>query len=87
MDISIGSAVASKAGRDKGRFFAVVGIEGDFVYIADGNLRKLQKPKKKKLRHLARTTVIFSAYQLSSDKSLYFAIRERFGGDNRHKED
>lgn len=87
MDIVKRSAVCSKAGRDKGRFFAVLSIEADFAYIADGDLRKIEKPKRKKLKHLAPADTVFSDQQLSSDKSLYSAIKERFYGCDRHKEE
>lgn len=45
--------VISTAGHDKGGVFAVVGSNlGDYALIADGKVRKLEKPKKKKLKHL-----------------------------------
>lgn len=45
--------VISTAGHDKGGVFAVVGpMLGDYALIADGKVRKLEKPKKKKLKHL-----------------------------------
>lgn len=48
-----GDLVISKSGRDKGRTFAVVGVTDEaYVYIADGSLRKLENPKKKKIKHL-----------------------------------
>jgi len=48
-----GTIVLSTAGRDSGRLFAVVGTpEEGFRWIADGRLRGLDRPKKKKLRHL-----------------------------------
>ncbi len=54
--VKVGSVVISTAGRDSGRNFLVVGIQDDnYVYIADGNLRRLAKPKKKKLKHIAST--------------------------------
>jgi len=54
--LSIGTVVLSKNGRDKGRYFIVCKIlDGDYVMIADGNLRKLSNPKKKKLRHISIT--------------------------------
>lgn len=50
----LGRIVQSKAGRDKGRRFAVVAIEDDaHVRIADGDTRKLARAKKKKLKHLS----------------------------------
>jgi len=50
----IGRVATSRAGRDKGRAFLIVGIaDGQHVLLADGGLRKLSKPKKKKGRHIA----------------------------------
>ncbi|EOD01013.1 KOW domain-containing RNA-binding protein [Caldisalinibacter kiritimatiensis] len=52
-DIEIGQVVRSKAGRDKGRVFVVFDIIDDkYVLIVDGDIRKISKPKKKKIRHL-----------------------------------
>ncbi|MDD6799586.1 MAG: RNA-binding protein [Firmicutes bacterium] len=47
-----GSAVKSKAGRDKGRYFIVTAVSEDYVWLSDGMLRKLEKPKKKKKKHV-----------------------------------
>lgn len=59
MDIVKGSIVRALAGRDKGGFFVVLGVEGPFAYIADGRRRKVQIPKKKKLIHLSPTTTVY----------------------------
>jgi len=51
--------VYSKAGRDAGRRFIVIGIiDSVYVFIADGDLRKVEKPKKKKLKHLNLTNTV-----------------------------
>lgn len=47
MEIIEGSIVRSIAGRDKGDLFIVLSREGDFVYLANGELRKVDHPKKK----------------------------------------
>jgi len=53
LSIEVGRVVHSKAGRDKGRFFVINGIiDETYVYVVDGELRKLAKPKKKKVKHL-----------------------------------
>ncbi len=54
MNDLLGQLVVSLAGRDKGCICAVVGEsdEEGFVLIADGKVRKVEKPKKKKLKHL-----------------------------------
>ncbi len=49
----LGRLVKSVAGRDKGRYFVIMGIiDEQYVYIVDGDLRSKDRPKKKKLRHL-----------------------------------
>lgn len=45
--------VFSLAGHDKGRAYIVLRQEGDRLVLTDGKLRKLDKPKKKNLRHTA----------------------------------
>lgn len=50
--IRLGSVALSRCGRDSGRYYLVVALEGEFAYIADGRTRKLARPKKKKLKHL-----------------------------------
>ncbi|TYP50329.1 KOW domain-containing RNA-binding protein [Thermosediminibacter litoriperuensis] len=52
-EVEPGQVVMSCAGRDKGRFMLVVRvIDSQYVYVADGELRRIEKPKKKKLKHL-----------------------------------
>ena len=45
--------VRSNAGRDKGKLFVVLAVEGEYLLLADGKTRKLEKPKRKKRRHAA----------------------------------
>lgn len=48
----IGQLAISKAGHDKDTLYVVVGQEGDFVYLCDGQLKTPEKPKKKRLKHV-----------------------------------
>lgn len=49
----LGRVVVSKAGRDKDRAFLVVGSAlSGHILLADGCLRRLERPKKKKLKHV-----------------------------------
>lgn len=43
------------AGRDKGSMFIVFSIEENYVYLVDGNIRKIENPKKKKIKHIELT--------------------------------
>ena len=56
MDISKSDIIESLAGRDKGKFFYVIDTEENFVLIADGKGRKLENPKRKKLKHVRRVS-------------------------------
>jgi ribosomal protein L14E/L6E/L27E len=58
MIMKIGQIVLSKKGRDKGKAFIVMAAEGEYVFLADGKLRPLTKPKKKKVRHIQPTNTV-----------------------------
>lgn len=59
MDITLGQVVHSKAGRDAGKIFIIVGIiDQSFVLISDGNLRRIESPKRKKIKHLEFTGTV-----------------------------
>lgn len=52
-DIAVGQVVKSRAGRDKGNIFLVLDIIDDkYIYVVDGDIRKLDNPKKKKITHV-----------------------------------
>ena len=52
--MEVGRVVLSRAGRDQGHVFVIVDvIDEDYVAIANGCQRKVDNPKKKKIKHLA----------------------------------
>ena len=56
LPIEVGSIVISKAGRDMGRPFLVVQeIDENFVLVADGKLRTMDRLKTKRRKHLKPT--------------------------------
>lgn len=56
MDISKSDIIVSLAGRDQGELFYVVDVEENYVLIANGKGRKLENPKRKKLKHVRRVS-------------------------------
>ena len=56
MDISKSDIVISLAGRDKDKLFYVMDTEDNYVFLADGKGRKLENPKRKKLKHVRRVS-------------------------------
>ena len=53
-DISISDVVISTAGRDQGQLFYCIGTDNQYVSLADGKGRTLDKPKRKKRKHVQK---------------------------------
>jgi Ribosomal protein L14E/L6E/L27E len=85
-----GRVVSSKAGRDKDKFFIILGVlDDEYVYISDGLLRSVDKPKKKKVKHLALTNVIAEEIRnllMSSEKVSNAVIRKILQSYDNDKE-
>ena len=60
--VEIGSIVISTAGRDEGRSYIVIQeLDDDFVMVANGALRKMDRQKKKRRKHLKPTGRVVEA--------------------------
>ncbi len=53
-DIMISDVVASTAGRDQGKLFYVIGTDPVYLMLANGKDRTLDKPKRKKRKHVQK---------------------------------
>ena len=53
-NLIISDVVLSTTGRDKGKLFYVIGIEDDLLLLANGKDRSLDKPKRKKQKHVQK---------------------------------
>lgn len=56
MEFAAADIVCSAAGRDKGKLFAVLAVEGEYLLLADGKGRRVEAPKRKKCRHVRFVT-------------------------------
>ena len=70
MEFKVGMIVKSIAGHDKGRFYVILKMDGNRAQIADGKLRKIEKPKSKNFIHLARSSKIVDLNSFKTNKSL-----------------
>lgn len=52
----IGCFVRSKSGRDAGRYYVIINTHHEYVYLVDGNIRTLDNPKKKNLKHINKSS-------------------------------
>lgn len=52
MEIQKSHIVKSLCGRDKDKIFIVSELDGNYALLVNGKLRRLEKPKRKKLKHI-----------------------------------
>lgn len=50
--------IQSAAGHDQGGYFLVTAVDGQYALICDGKTRPLEKPKRKKFKHLHLVGVV-----------------------------
>ena len=53
-DLNIADVVISTAGRDQGKLFYVIGTDPVYLTLANGKDRTLEKPKRKKRKHIQK---------------------------------
>ena len=53
-DLLVSDVVVSTAGRDRGSLFYVIGMEEEYLLLSDGRGRTLEKPKRKKRKHVEK---------------------------------
>ena len=53
-DIRLSDVVVSTAGRDQGQFYYVISTDDMFLMLVNGKDRTLDKPKRKKRRHVQK---------------------------------
>lgn len=63
-----GLIVCAMAGRDRGRYFAVLETDGAYALLADGKTRKLAHPKKKNIKHIRTTGASIALTQITDKK-------------------
>lgn len=82
-DLDIGQIVKSRSGRDQGKIFVVFDkLDEDHVLIVDGSLRRVDKPKKKKIKHLTNLKVVSNEIRnaiLKEEKINNAFIRKELG--------
>ena len=61
-DLTIADVVISTAGRDGGKLFYVLEADDTYLLLVDGKGRRIEKPKRKKLKHVQ---IICEKYDIS----------------------
>ena len=69
--LNIGHVVKSRAGRDEGNIFLVLEIvDQNHVLVVDGDLRKIENPKKKKVKHLTVYNTVLPELEYKLDNNI-----------------
>ncbi len=87
-----GMFAISKAGHDKEQMYVIIKEEGDFFYLADGKSKGIEKPKKKRKKHIQIVKTGTSevlAEKLKNGQTVYneeirFAIKSRIDKEITH---
>ena len=58
----IGMLAKSKAGHDKDHVYVIIDVDETYVYLVDGKIRTMDRPKKKKKKHVQ---IILKQYDLT----------------------
>ena len=77
-DFNISDVVKTTAGRDQGELFYVIGSDPVYLFLANGKDRTLEKPKRKKRKHVQkvlRSETRVAEKILSGDKVLNGELR------------
>ena len=74
MNLEKGTVVKSLCGRDKNKYFYVLDKQGDYVLYCDGCVRRLEKPKRKKIKHVQVTRVKLQTEILQVNKHIKKAL-------------
>jgi len=75
VEIIRGTVIRSKAGHDKGRFYAVLDVLGRTILVADGSSRTICNPKRKNMIHVSSTRTVLSEEMLDHDESIRNALK------------
>lgn len=75
MEVKRGQVVRSIAGHDKGGFLTVLEVSPPCALVSDGKRRPLERPKWKKLFHLAPTASVLPEEALETNRKIRAALR------------
>lgn len=71
-ELKIGGYAVSEAGHDSGKCYVIIQADEEYVYLVDGLIRTLDRPKKKKMKHVK---MLEQFEQLLADKVINKTVR------------
>ena len=82
--LEVGMLVKSKAGHDKDSIYVIIEMDPSYVYLVDGSIRTLGKPKRKNRKHVQ---VICERHDLTGvdDVKIKRILKQYQGGNTCQK--
>ena len=81
----VGKFAKSKAGHDKEQIYVILKEDDEYVYLVDGKCKTIDKPKKKKKKHIQiilkedeNVSRKLSAKELLTNEEIKVAIKRTF---------
>lgn len=74
-----GMFAISKAGHDQGKWYLIIRADDEYVYLADGKIRTIDNPKKKRKKHiqLVKTQLDQTLMEKINNEEIKYAIKCR----------
>ncbi len=71
-EFKVGGYVLSTAGHDRGEYYVILQLDDEYAYLVDGRIRTLNRPKKKKQKHI---TALVDTDQVLVDKVIQQTVK------------
>lgn len=71
-EFKIGGFAVSAAGHDTGKCYVIIQMDSEYVYLVDGRIRTLDRPKKKKKMHV---NMLVHSDQILVDKVINQSVK------------
>ncbi|MDO4474151.1 MAG: KOW domain-containing RNA-binding protein [Eubacteriales bacterium] len=75
-ECKVGMLVRSLAGHDKTNIYVIMKADDAYVYLADGKIRKMNRLKKKKRKHIEILDKMCDVTELMNDTQIRKIIKE-----------
>lgn len=76
MDYQPGCPARSLAGHDKDRYYMILSVDGDWVFLADGRRKTQEKPKRKKKKHIQPVNECLVREFPVTDEEIYVRLKK-----------
>ncbi len=88
MELEVGNFVVSTAGHDLGNYYVIINKDDEYIYLVDGKIKRINRPKKKKRKHIRKINYVDPSLteliknSTVRDEEIKRSIKLRLNGDS-----